>query len=140
MGIMCRLFSREIFKKRSISDLRILWLIGALISFCFLFAQVDIGLNTSKNEGNNYGVSLYAGSPAVLQINVRFNQLILLDCDKNKKISAFNKLKIAGGYFPYTHDQLLTQISGFNSIIHGTFKLRYLLLDLPPPSIRSFPL
>jgi hypothetical protein len=135
MGTMSQLSSGKIFKKRSAYALRVLCLAGALISFCFLFSQADIGLNPSKIESNDIGAALYAGSPFFLQINVRYNQSNLIDCIKNRKIASFYKLQAAAGNFTFSQDQPLSPLAGFNSVVKRTFKLRCLLLDLPPPSI-----
>jgi hypothetical protein len=133
---MDRLFPENLRRKRWIYALRILCLAGALISFCFLFAQADAGLNPAKVQANDFGVNLYSSGPVLLQINVRFNQLNLLDCIKNRKTFLFNKLHISAFFVAFKHDLTLCNLSGFNSIVEGTFKLRYLLLDLPPPSSR----
>jgi hypothetical protein len=134
---MFHLFTGDPKKKRYLfSLLSVLFLLCALVSFCFLFAHSEVGLNLSQDKGDSKGVNLYASNPVFLQISVRYIQLNLVEGLINKKaVSSFNSPRVTGYYFNYTHHQLLSNLSAFNNIFLESFKSSYFLLDLPPPSI-----
>jgi hypothetical protein len=127
--------AKSLFSRKPDYILRALCLVGVLISFCFLFARAEIGLSPTRAEGNDYGVNLLASSPFYIQITVRYNQLNLIEGIKHRKIGVFNRPQAAAVGFTLAHYQPLRYPAETNDHFQGTFRLRCLLLDLPPPSI-----
>jgi hypothetical protein len=116
--------------------LTFIFLTSALVSFCALFAHSEVNLNLPKTGAVQSGVNLCTSDALFLQINIRYNQLTLIEGLKNRKaISSFNSHQTAGYGFSFTHHQLFNGFSEYTSICQGNPKVIYLFLDLPPPQV-----
>jgi hypothetical protein len=112
-------------------------LTGIFILFLLLSLQYDISFKQTPLKFH-YELTYCAPGPEIVEINYRTNQLTFLDGLKNKRtfFSNLSPFDITYSLLDSFQNKIPANIDRLKSDLLTTYQISFLLLDLPPPSIK----
>ena len=110
---------------------------AVFILFFLLSTHSEFGFNHTRLKNSNYEIAYCPPGPTIMEINCRSNQLTFLEGLKNKRsiFTFLSPFDIAYRSMDSQPNKLNNSLEFYNGTLRINYRLNFLLLDLPPPSI-----